>query len=181
MLLVLLLVLVSVVWYSLGSNESSTDTPEGSSIEEAIELEESRLAGVVTNVIDGDTIDVLLDNGERERVRLIGVDTPEINWQEMTSDCYGFEAKKFLTKLIKGKEVVLKTDIRQPKRDKYDRLLAYVFFDDEQEKSINQLLLEEGFARELRVGEAYTERIEFVEAESRARGLGVGLWSACTV
>lgn len=139
-----------------------------------------RIGGVVTNVIDGDTIDVLLESGKRERVRLIGVDTPEIHWETMTADCYGFEAKEFLTGLIKGKEVWLELDPQQPERDKYDRLLAYVIlFDESAEENVNQVLVEQGFGYEFTVGHSYSLRDVFVEAESEAQSSGLGLWSTC--
>ena len=75
----------------------------------------------VKRAIDGDTI--LLTNGER--VRLIGVDTPEMKHPQKPVERFGKEAYLFTKKMVEGKEVRLKYD--WPRKDKYDRLLAYVY------------------------------------------------------
>jgi micrococcal nuclease len=84
----------------------------------------------VTNVVDGDTLDVY------ERVRLSGINTPE------TGECYYQEAKDRLGDLVLGKEVYLESDVSD--RGKYGRLLRYVYVSGE---NVNLLLVEEGYAK----------------------------------
>jgi endonuclease YncB( thermonuclease family) len=77
--------------------------------------------GTVTRVVDGDTIDVRLTNGKTERVRLIGVDTPE------KGACWSSQATAATRRLAQGKKVTLIGDGTQDTRDRYGRLLAYVW------------------------------------------------------
>jgi micrococcal nuclease len=77
--------------------------------------------GAVTRVVDGDTIDVRLTNGKTERVRLIGVDTPE------KGACWSSQATAATRRLAQGKKVTLIGDGTQDTRDRYGRLLAYVW------------------------------------------------------
>lgn len=73
------------------------------------------LHGTVTRVLDGDTLEVRLDSGRRDRVRLIGIDTPE------RSDCFGPEAIRAARALALGKHVLLRGDRTQDTRDRYGR------------------------------------------------------------
>ena len=77
--------------------------------------------GTVTNVVDGDTLDVRLTSGKRERIRLIGIDTPE------RGACYAGKATERARQLAMSKPVVLRGDPSQDTRDRYGRLLAYVW------------------------------------------------------
>ena len=77
-----------------------------------------------TRVVDGDTIIL----STKERVRLIGVDTPETKHPNKPVEQYGKEASAFTTRIVEGKKVTLEYD--QEKRDKYGRLLAYVYLED---------------------------------------------------
>ena len=77
-----------------------------------------------TRVVDGDTIIIIIDD-KNERVRLIGVDTPEIVHPEKPVEFFGQEATAFTKSMVEGKKVRLEYD--QEKRDKYGRLLAYVY------------------------------------------------------
>jgi endonuclease YncB( thermonuclease family) len=77
--------------------------------------------GTVTRVVDGDTIDVRLTSGKTERVRLIGVDTPE------NGACWSSQATAATRRLAQGKKVTLIGDGTQDTRDRYGRLLAYVW------------------------------------------------------
>lgn len=86
---------------------------------------------VVTNVIDGDTI--VISGGER--VRLLGIDTPE------KGELFYKESKERLEQLVENREVSLEKE--GDNKDKYDRLLRYVFLND---TNINLLLVQEGFA-----------------------------------
>jgi endonuclease YncB( thermonuclease family) len=77
--------------------------------------------GTVTHVVDGDTIDVRLMSGKTERVRLIGIDTPE------SGACWSTQATAATRRLAQGKRVTLVGDATQDTRDRYGRLLAYVW------------------------------------------------------
>ncbi|MBE0428749.1 MAG: thermonuclease family protein [Thermoleophilia bacterium] len=128
----------------------------------------------VIEVVDGDTLRAIV-GGRPQSVRLIGIDTPETLPGE-PAECYGPEAAARLAGLVEGKTVRLEADPSQGDRDRYGRLLRYVFLDG---VDINRLLVEEGFAREFTFRTAYRYQTEFKEAEAAAREDGRGLWSAC--
>jgi len=121
----------------------------------------------VKRVIDGDTL--LLTNGEK--VRLIGVDTPETKHPQKPVQHFGKEAYLFTEKMVEGKEVRLEYDWQR--RDKYGRLLAYVYLMDG--TFLNAEIIKQGY------GFAYTKfpfkyLEEFREYEREARENGRGLW-----
>ena len=82
---------------------------------------------ICTRVVDGDTIIVRIE-GKEERVRLIGVDTPETVHPKKSVEYFGKEASEFTRKMVEGKKVILEYDWQR--RDKYGRLLAYVYLED---------------------------------------------------
>lgn len=121
-------------------------------------------------VVDGDTI-VVDYHGKLEKIRLIGVDTPETVHPNKPVEYFGKEASNFTRSLVTGKQVALKFDWQQ--RDKYNRLLAYVYLDDG--TLLNKKIIEEGY------GHAYTRfpfkyMDDFRAAECEARKTGKGLW-----
>jgi hypothetical protein len=125
---------------------------------------------VVTRVIDGDTFE--LKNGAI--VRLIGIDAPEKGQQ------YYAEAKQRLSELVLNKTVSLEAD--KTYADDYDRLLKYVYVNN---KMINLVLVEEGFAVAKAFPPDVKYKTEFDKAELQAKSLKLGLWSeanatACT-
>ena len=124
----------------------------------------------VIRVIDGDTFEI---NGGI-KVRLIGVDTPEMKNKNKTVDCFAQEAKRKLETLIGGKEVVLVKDVSET--DKYGRLLRYVYLGDEM---INDTLIKEGYARISTFPPDVKFKDQFLADERRAREANSGLWSAC--
>lgn len=94
--------------------------------------------------VDGDTFWVMVNPGKPEKIRLIGVDTPEVKWEGLTKEQPGGkEASEYLKKLLKGKKVLLEYDVQ--KYDLYGRTLAYVYLEDS--TFLNAHLLEMGFAR----------------------------------
>jgi micrococcal nuclease len=97
------------------------------------------LAGTVTRVVDGDTLDVRLTTGARDRVRLIGIDTPEIG------ACGAAQATSAARRLALGRGVVLRGDATQATRDRYGRLLAYVWVGGA--RDLGYQLLASGLAR----------------------------------
>jgi micrococcal nuclease len=132
--------------------------------------------GVVEWVIDGDTVDVEIA-GSEERVRLLGINTPETHTDTGVPECYGPEASAFTRSLLPvGTEVRLARDVVG--RDDYDRLLAYVFRRDD-DLFVNEAIIVGGYARPMSIGPntAYTNR--FVTAATAAEAGDLGLWGAC--
>ncbi len=126
----------------------------------------------VTRVVDGDTIKINL-NGREETVRLLLVDTPETKHPSKPVQPFGPEASNFATRTLSGKQIELEYD--GPKRDKYDRLLAYVWVDG---KMFNQMLLEQGLARLAYVYDPpYTHYQTYMKAQNRAKRAERGIWS----
>ena len=103
----------------------------------------------VTNVVDGDTIDVDIDLGFSvsfsQRLRLAGIDTPESRTTDKIEKALGLESKDYLkTKLKDAKEVVVKTE-KPDSSEKYGRILGWVYVDGSI-KSINEMMIEDGYA-----------------------------------
>ena len=130
----------------------------------------------VTRVVGGDTIVVTAD-GVEERVRLIGINTPESVHPTKPVMCFGKEASKHLATLLKpGTAVQLVRDVEP--RDKYGRLLAYVYRAQDG-LFLNLELVTAGFANQYTFPPNVAHVEEFRSAATTARNQGVGLWSAC--
>lgn len=131
---------------------------------------------VVTHPVDGDTIEVRIGD-LIERVRLIGIDTPESVAEARPVECFGVEAKERMAELLPpGTEVRLERDVEA--RDKYGRLLAYVFRTSDG-THINLLLVQEGVAEARAFAPNTARQSELDEAENAARAGGRGLWPVC--
>jgi micrococcal nuclease len=136
-------------------------------------------AATVVRVVDGDTIRVRLPGGgePEERVRLIGIDTPETHGAGGLRECFGQEATDQLTTwLPAGTEVGLVRDTEP--RDRYQRLLAYVYRRDDG-LFVNLALAEHGFAAPLTIPPNVAHQAEFVAAAAAAREKAKGLWGRC--
>lgn len=132
---------------------------------------EGRTEVVVERVVDGDTF--MIRAPEKTRVRLIGVDTPETVKPDHPVEPFGPEAGALTRQWIEGRSVVLEFD--REKRDKYGRLLAYVWVDG---KMLNEELLRQGLGRALLQYNFSAERKEvFRRAEAEARAARRGIWS----
>jgi len=127
----------------------------------------------VTNVVDGDTIDVSID-GKVERLRLIGINTPETVDPRKPVECFGVEASQKAKSLLTGKKVYLENDITQGELDKYNRLLRYVFLEDG--TSFNLMMIKEGYAYEYTYDIPYKYQTEFKNAQKEAMASKAGLW-----
>jgi micrococcal nuclease len=131
----------------------------------------------VTKIIDGDTIEI--ETGEK--VRYIGVDTPELHHPQESVQCFGYEAMIKNKQLVEGKSVSLEKDISEV--DKYKRLLRYVFLADEAATKtatfINEVLVREGYARLATYPPDIKYQNIFLQAEKQARENKRGLWSRC--
>ena len=125
----------------------------------------------VVNVYDGDTLTVVLD-GARERVRLIGIDAPEVKSNSHgPAGELGPAAGLYLTALVGGRTVELVLGIKE--RDRYGRLLAYVYLDG---VFINLEMVRAGYAVVYTVAPDVAHAAEYLAAEREARAEGRGLW-----
>lgn len=132
--------------------------------------------GVVEFVIDGDTVDLLIA-GESERVRLIGIDTPESVSRDVPVQCFGPEAADALTGLLPpGAPVRIERD--EEARDRFGRLLLYVYRADDH-LFVNEWLVAEGFADVLFFDPNTTFEASFTRLRNDARAAGLGLWGVC--
>ena len=132
----------------------------------------------VEYVIDGDTIDVLID-GKQQRVRLTGIDTPEKARRDTgaPAQCFGDAATAFTRSLLPiGTPVYLERDIVA--RDDYGRMLAYVYRADDG-IFINYEIVRQGYARPLTIPPNVTFSDLMVQAARDAEAADVGLWAAC--
>lgn len=154
------------------------------SITEVIPNSIHSIAATVTRVIDGDTIDVLLETGTKERIRLMGVDTPETfepnkrdEYGNITDldclDAWGDKATDFTIRHLRiGTSVVLEFDTVQ-RKDVYERLLAYVHLPGDDD--FNKQLVENGLARVYEEGDS-TREMDYLHSQLLAVEAGVGLW-----
>lgn len=131
----------------------------------------------VKAVSDGDTFVVDMD-GTEERVRLIGVDTPETQRPNSSVQCFGKAASDYTTNLLSGKSVRLEADSTNSNRDRYQRLLRYAYLDDG--RLVNAELIKEGY------GFAYVQfpflkMEEFKSYQQVARENNKGLWGGCEI
>jgi micrococcal nuclease len=131
--------------------------------------------GQVARVVDGDTVQVRLD-GRRERVRYIGVDTPESVKPGSPVQCFAKRASAFNSHLVAGERVRLVTDAER--RDRYGRLLAYVYRVRDG-LFVNAELVRRGYARTLTISPNVAHAAELRRLAAAARRTGRGLWSAC--
>ncbi|KRF32037.1 thermonuclease family protein [Paenibacillus sp. Soil787] len=124
----------------------------------------------VERIVDGDTLEVTM-KGKKEKVRLIGVDTPETKKPNTPVMFYGKEASAYTKKRLEKETVELEFDV--DKKDQYDRLLAYVWIGEE---LFNRTLVQEGYARIA----TYPPNVKYVDAfkidQETARNKKKGLW-----
>ena len=131
----------------------------------------------VTKFDDGDTIGVDME-GKTETIRFIGVDTPETHDPRKPVQCFGENAADFTKKTIGSSRVRLEADPESDNRDRYDRLLRYVYLPSRE--LLNYELIKEGYGFAI-TGFPHTKMETFVSAETEARNSGRGLWGLCQV
>ena len=127
--------------------------------------------GTVTHIVDGDTLDVRLTTGKTERIRLIGIDTPE------RGVCYFSQATARARQLAMSKQVVLRGDATQDTRDRYGRLLAYVSLPGG--KDLGYQLIAGGFAKVYVYRDPFQRLPAYRNAGAAAKGATAGQWKAC--
>ena len=130
----------------------------------------------IADVIDGDTVDIDI-NGRTERVRLIGVNTPETKHPTKPIECFGPEASAYLTQLLpKGTAVRIERDVEA--RDRYGRMLLYLYLGSN-DLFINLDLVARGYGTPMSIEPNTFHRNDFVRAAAQAEAADVGLWKAC--
>ena len=124
----------------------------------------------VIRVIDGDTVE--LKNGER--LRYNDIDTPETVHPSKPIECYGPEASKKNKELVEGETILV--ELGNPEKDKYGRLLGYVYIDD---LFVNAELVRGGYAEVNSYGNPGSKIVELINIERDAKIKSTGLWSSC--
>ncbi|HTK04571.1 MAG TPA: thermonuclease family protein [Candidatus Eisenbacteria bacterium] len=134
----------------------------------------------VVKVVDGDTVDIDID-GKTERIRIIGINTPETVDPRRPVECFGKEASARAKQLLDGKSVRLEADPSQGERDKYDRLLRFVFLEDGTD--FGKTMIKDGYAYEYTYDSPYKYQSAYKAAQRDAESGKRGLWadSVCTV
>ncbi len=188
--LILIVIVVGVVWEAVDTDPVIPavfipDEPVASSssvvsVSVATSTPTIQTNALVVRTIDGDTIEVLIDGEAKDqRVRLLGINTPETVDPRRPVQCFGKAASEYLKTLLEGKRVLLKPDVLADERDKYDRLLRNVVLEDGTD--VNALMVREGYAS------AYlsfpldpARKRELKELEKDAKLKENGLWSPNT-
>ena len=129
------------------------------------------LEGTVVRIVDGDTIHVKVAD-RIEKVRYIGMNTPELHHPTKGEEPGGREATEANRRLLAGKRVRLETDVQT--RDRYGRLLAYVWVGD---AMVNAELVRQGYAQVMTVPPNVRHQELFVKLQREAREAGRGLWA----
>ena len=127
----------------------------------------------VVGIADGDTITVRVDGG-KQKVRLIGLDTPETRKPGVPVQCFGKEASSHMQSLVQSKKVQLVADSSQGDRDRYGRLLRHVYVAGATNVALAQI--EGGFGREYTYDGPYQHRLEYLAAQHRAKTSRRGTW-----
>lgn len=166
------LVLLGVLWNVAGKPMPQLDLPRA---------EGDTTAATVTRVIDGDTIAARDDEGrDLGRVRILGMDAPELARDGKQAMCGAEEAKDEAARLLDGQDIELVTDTGQPDRDDYGRLLRYVDINtDDGTLDVTEELIRSGHAPNTSRDQSHDRHKAYVSAEDKAQDESRGLWSSC--
>lgn len=170
-------IIIAVILFLVFNNttkENETDEDYRITPQYAVDVIGNELIEVqYVSTNDGDTFRVKVD-GKEKRVRLLMVDTPEMNYEENDPMPYAEEAKEFTMNLLENAEKIEILYDAGPETDKYGRLLTYVFVDD---VLLQELLLKEGYAAVRFVNEPNnTLEEEFIEIQTSAKDKGLNIW-----
>lgn len=133
------------------------------------------ILATVLRVVDGDTLDVSTDTRGRLRVRVLGIDTPEVHRPGWSVGCWGPEAQRFATETLTGQRITLTTDPTQDVHDRYGRSLAYVNLADGRDFGVESV--RSGMARSyVYDGKPVSRYPDISSAENEARAALRGLW-----
>ncbi len=159
------LIAVAVVALSCDRRSSRDATPAGGTVE-----------GRVVRIVDGDTVVARLPGGDREKVRYIGIDTPESVKPGTPVQCFAKAASRRNAELVGGRPVSLR--LGAERRDRYGRLLAYVYRRPDG-LFVNAALVREGYAETLEIAPNTAHAGEFARLERDAQDRAAGRWGAC--
>ena len=163
--------------YAIACEYMDISAESNAALEQAAPVPPSPALYTVARDIDGDTIDVKTSTGAIQRVRLIGVDTPETHDPRKTVQCFGQVAAAYTKTQLEGKLVRLVADPEDSDKDKYGRLLRYVYLGD---ALFNQQLIAQGYGFAYVVF-PYQKIDDFRKSEREARVANRGLWNGCNI
>lgn len=158
----------------VNTNETSDASPSKSEVPKQKTANKKLLPATIVKNVDGDTVEINL-NGRVEKVRMLCVDTPETHHPRLGVQPFGPEASEYTKKILAvGTKVEIEPGIGEG-RDKYGRLLAYIYVNG---KMFNEMLLEEGLARVAYIYAPNTQYVdEFYAIQKKAQKKGIGIWS----
>lgn len=157
-----------------GEQVTSAAYEQSTSVEDLCELGDCETV-TVDRVVDGDTVDVATSTGEIQRVRILGVDTPETKKPNTPVECMGPEASQATSQIAgQGSEATLVDDRGADSVDKYDRRLAHLTVGD---TNLGEELLTRGLAKTTSFDHSLTDAYD--AAENTARDTNAGLWGQC--
>lgn len=158
----------------VNTNETSDSSPSQLEVPEQKTAHKKLLPATIVKNVDGDTVEINL-NGTVEKVRMLCVDTPETHHPRLGVQPFGPEASEYTKKILAvGTKVEIEPGIGEG-RDKYGRLLAYIYVNG---KMFNEMLLEEGLARVAYIYAPNTQYVdEFYAIQKKAQKKGIGIWS----
>ena len=168
---ILPLLIIAAVLVSVGLHRAAQDNATAG---------KNELSAKVVTVIDGDTFNARIDeHGRIERVRVIGIDTPELARAGSPDQPYAQKAKQQARTLLSSRRVLLRLDRaneQRSHRDKYGRLLAHVELPDGSDFS--ELMIEQGLAEVIRHFD-YDQQLKqhYLEVEQQARDREIGIWA----
>lgn len=173
LIIIIIFITASVIWGAIeNKNKEKNDVAQNATVQDnrATEKPSEELYEVI-KVVDGDTIQIMF-NGKKERLRLIGIDTPEsVHPDETKNTENGKKASEYAKSLLEGKKVSLEFDVEET--DQYGRLLAYVYLDGEM---VNKKLIRDGYANLETVPPNVKYADEFVALLKEAKEEKRGLW-----
>jgi micrococcal nuclease len=129
----------------------------------------------VVKVVDGDTVTVSI-GGKNETIRIIGINTPETVDPRKPVECFGQKASEKAKEQLNGKTVQLEADATQGERDKYNRLLRFVWLDNGA-NDFGAMMIQEGYAYEYTYSTPYTYQTKYKELQKEAEQNKKGLWA----
>ena len=134
----------------------------------------------VDYITDGDTVHAKDSNGKEEKIRFLAVNTPEIHNAASRELCLGKLAKEFTKENLLNKQVVLYGDTTQPKRDKYDRLLAYVQVLEANATGtpfFNEMLMKKGYSKVYKASPVATYYAKYLGYQAEAQKENLIMWN----
>lgn len=159
---------------AVSNSQEVADSQIEDIVQEEVEAEKKEEKFKVLSIVDGDTLAVEI-NGQKEVLRLIGINTPETVDPRKPVECFGKEASNKAKEILSDKVVKLEEDQTQGNTDKYNRLLRYVYLEDG--TNFNKLMIEEGYAYEYTYNTPYKYQSDFKLAQQKAEKEKRGLWA----